>query len=64
MRYYFKLWMLAAMITCGLASVTMTSCTTGIDNPVVIPDVPDVDVKDYVDRMVSVVDPQKRRYRW
>ena len=60
MRYYFKLWMLAAMITCGLASVTMTSCTTGIDNPVVIPDVPDVDVKDYVDRMVSVVDPQNK----
>ena len=48
------------MITCGLASVTMTSCTTGIDNPVVIPDVPDVDVKDYVDRMVSVVDPQNK----
>ena len=48
------------MMTCGLASVTMTSCTTGIDNPVVIPDVPDVDVKDYVDRMVSVVDPQNK----
>ena len=60
MRYYFKLWMLAVMMTCGLASVTMTSCTTGIDNPVVIPDVPDVDVKDYVDRMVSVVDPQNK----
>ena len=60
MRNCFKLWMLAAMITCGLASVTMTSCTTGIDNPVVIPDVPDVDVKDYVERIVPVVDPQNK----
>ncbi len=60
MRNYFKLWMLAAMMTCGLASVTMTSCTTDIDNPVVIPDVPDVGVKDYVERMVPVVDPQNK----
>ena len=60
MKKSFKLWMLAAMMTCGLASVTMTSCTTGIDNPVVIPDVPDVDVKDYVERMVPVVDPQNK----
>ena len=60
MKKSFKLWMLAAMMTCGLASVTMTSCTTGIDNPVVNPDVPDVDVKDYVERIVPVVDPQNK----
>ena len=54
----FKLWMLAAMMTCGLASVTMTSCTTDIDNPVVNPDVPEV--KDYVERMVPVVDPHNK----
>jgi len=50
-----KLWMLAAIIACGLVSVTMTSCNDAIDNPVVTPDVPDV--KDYVERMVPVVDP-------
>ena len=32
-------WMSAAIIVCGLASVTMTSCFTGIDNPVVNGDV-------------------------
>ena len=47
------------MMICGLASVTMTSCTTDIDNPVVNPDAPDVDV-DYVERMVPVVDPQNK----
>ena len=51
-------WMLAAIIVCGLASVTMTSCTTDIDNPVVTPDVPKPEVKDYVERMYPVVDPQ------
>ena len=50
--------MSAAIIVCGLASVTMTSCYTGIDNPVVTPDVPKPEVKDYVERMYPVVDPQ------
>ena len=51
-------WMLAAVIACGLASVAMTSCITDIDNPVVTPDVPKPEVKDYVERMYPVVDPQ------
>ena len=51
-------WMFAAIIAGGLASVTMTSCTTDIDNPVVAPDVPKPEVKDYVERMYPVVDPQ------
>ncbi len=51
-------WMLAAIIVCGLAPVTMASCTTDIDNPVVTPDVPKPEVKDYVERMYPVVDPQ------
>ena len=32
------IWMLAAMMICGLASVTMTSCTNTEDNPIVDPD--------------------------
>ena len=51
-------WILAAIVVCGLASVTMTSCTTGIDTPVVNPDVPEPEVKDYVERLYPVVDPQ------
>ena len=32
------IWMLAAMMICGLASVTMTSCTNTEDNPIIDPD--------------------------
>ena len=38
------IWMLAAMMICGLASVTMTSCTGVEDNSIVIPD-PDPEPK-------------------
>lgn len=38
------IWMLAAMMICGLASVTMTSCTDNEDNSIVIPD-PDPEPK-------------------
>ena len=49
-------WMMAAILTiCGLASAMMTSCTADADNPVVKPD---VEEKDYVERMVPVVDVQ------
>ena len=50
--------MLVAIIVCGLTSVTITSCITDSDNPVVTPDVPKPEVKDYVERMYPVVDPQ------
>ena len=46
-------WMLVAIIVCGLTSVTITSCITDSDNPVVTPDVPN-----YVERFYPVVDPQ------